>query len=496
MKKGAFRFPMIKVDGGGGESPDPAVFCPANGYIPNPVSIDDGWVLLAEFYNLSPAISTFDPTMFVNSGQYAWDLGDGSIIIGTLSISHQYLTTEIRTTKLYGKGVCSIRSIDFRSDNIYGELDLTNEAFSALEIIYLNLMPQTTQVYFPSICTGVVSYLYLGSGITGVLNIEMFATFGTSAYLNLLQNAQMTGVVFGPSISGTFAELVVSACNITGAFDLSMFSSFTSSGKFDIGGNPNLTSIIFAGSISGSFAYLGFNTLGISGVLDLRVFTSLNTAGIIYVNSNPNVTSVLFAPSMTGFLGTMYASSTGIVGVLDMTMFTVLTATANLRFELNPTLTGINFASSVTGSLSTLYIYSTGIAGVLNLSMFTSYAATATLFLYSNPQLTGVLFSATAITGFVRTLRLYSNTNLGYVDFTKLKTGTSSLNWDMKSNGWSAAIVNRILVDIDSISASGFTGRSINIGGTNADPDSSSGGYNGVVARTSLIVKGFTVTIT
>lgn len=34
--KGAFRFPMIKVEGGGGESPDPAVFCPANGFIPDP----------------------------------------------------------------------------------------------------------------------------------------------------------------------------------------------------------------------------------------------------------------------------------------------------------------------------------------------------------------------------------------------------------------------------------------------------------------------------
>ncbi len=33
MKKGAFRFPMIKVEGSG-EGPDPAVFCPANGYLP------------------------------------------------------------------------------------------------------------------------------------------------------------------------------------------------------------------------------------------------------------------------------------------------------------------------------------------------------------------------------------------------------------------------------------------------------------------------------
>ena len=34
MKKGAFRFPMIKVEGGG--SPDPVIYCPANGYIPDP----------------------------------------------------------------------------------------------------------------------------------------------------------------------------------------------------------------------------------------------------------------------------------------------------------------------------------------------------------------------------------------------------------------------------------------------------------------------------
>ncbi len=36
MKKGAFRFPMIKVEGSGGESPDPAIYCPANGFIPDP----------------------------------------------------------------------------------------------------------------------------------------------------------------------------------------------------------------------------------------------------------------------------------------------------------------------------------------------------------------------------------------------------------------------------------------------------------------------------
>ena len=34
MKKGAFRFPMIKIEGG--SDPDPAIYCPSNGYIPDP----------------------------------------------------------------------------------------------------------------------------------------------------------------------------------------------------------------------------------------------------------------------------------------------------------------------------------------------------------------------------------------------------------------------------------------------------------------------------
>jgi hypothetical protein len=66
----------------------------------------------------------------------------------------------------------------------------------------------------------------------------------------------------------------------------------------------------------------------------------------------------------------------------------------------------------------------------------------------------------------------------------------------MKDNAWSAAIVNQVLAAIDGISASGFASRVINIGGTNTDPDTTSGGFNGVAARTSLQTKTFTVSIT
>lgn len=57
-----------------------------------------------------------------------------------------------------------------------------------------------------------------------------------------------------------------------------------------------------------------------------------------------------------------------------------------------------------------------------------------------------------------------------------------------------AAEVNRMLVEINAIATSGFTGRSIIMNGTNAAPDSSSGGYDGLTAKTALQSKGFTVT--
>jgi hypothetical protein len=41
---------------------------------------------------------------------------------------------------------------------------------------------------------------------------------------------------------------------------------------------------------------------------------------------------------------------------------------------------------------------------------------------------------------------------------------------------------------------SGFTGRAIDIGGNNAAPDATSGGYDGIAAKNALIAKGITVT--
>jgi len=498
----------------GGSLPDPAVYCPTNGYIdptdpvqvedagliPNPILPADGWVLLAEFQNNSPYTTTFDPTIAATSGQYAWDLGDGTFFIGDKSISHTYLTTATRTVKLYGKGTCNITTIDFNTDNIVGVLDLSNDAFKPLSQITAHTNLLMTGVIFPSTSTGTITSVYLyGTGITGVLDLSMFTVLGSAVSLQLQSNSSLTGVTFASLISGTatISSLFVYSCALSGTLDLSMFNKLGTSASIQLHLNSSLTGVTFASSFSaGALGVLDLHNTGIVGTLDLSAFSIFTTAGQLQLYNMASLTGITFASSISGTIAQLNIYSVGITGTLDLSKFTTFTTTASITIGGDASLTGITFASSISGTIATLAIYSTGITGTLDLSKFTTFTNTASIYLYSNSSLTGVIFSASTITGFVRTLQMYSNTSLGYVDLTKLKTGVASLAWRFDGNGWTAAIVNQVLVNIDAMSVAGFTGRVVNIGGTNTDPDTTSGGYNGSAARTSLIAKGFTVTIT
>jgi uncharacterized protein (TIGR02145 family) len=67
---------------------------------------------------------------------------------------------------------------------------------------------------------------------------------------------------------------------------------------------------------------------------------------------------------------------------------------------------------------------------------------------------------------------------------------------NLDDNAMTAAQVNKILYDLDAAITSCSGTKYISIGGTNATPDSSSGGFDGCAAKASLEAKGFTVLIT
>lgn len=86
--------------------------------------------------------------------------------------------------------------------------------------------------------------------------------------------------------------------------------------------------------------------------------------------------------------------------------------------------------------------------------------------------------------------------DLDYFDLTTLSNLTESIGVtiDLSDNNLTVVEVNHFLVDLDTMSTGGFAGRTILIDGTNAAPDVSSGGFDGLTAKANLIAKTFTVT--
>lgn len=148
--------------------------------------------------------------------------------------------------------------------------------------------------------------------------------------------------------------------------------------------------------------------------------------------------------------------------------------------------------------LTTVIIEDTAITSIDLSGITILYKSTGQFSIISNPHITSLILPDFADK--VKWFFLTNNPLLGYVDISGLigltsVSGTSiyTARYRFNDNGYSAAIVNKILVDLDTISVGGYVYRYIYIDGTNTAPDNSSGGYDGLAAKSSLQGKGFTV---
>ena len=537
---------MILRMSGAGTDPDPAVYCPANGYYEDIFTEANGWLLLGELETTSGSSETFDPA-FVGTGQFGWDFRDGSRLTNDRSVSHTYLDTSTKFVKIYTKGICTVTNVDFNTDQIRGVVDLSKAIFTTITGLWLNHNTGLAEVIFPiSVPGNMVAIALNNTGIAGIVDLSVFTKFSTSAQIALHVTPNLTGVVFAPSITGTITAITIHTSSITGVLDLSMFNAFTNSAQIQLYNTPNLTGIIFSPTtISGTLSNLYIYSSGIAGVLDLSSLSRFTTGGNIYLYSNPNLTGVLFGSTIVGTISSIYIYSSGITGVLDLSMFktfitgfglqlqqnpnltgiifspTTITgsaatiaitstgitgvldlskiiafsSTAQLLLSSNPNMTGVSFASTITGTLSVLQLNSCNLTGTLDLSMFKSFSTVCSIYIYSNPNLTQILLSPTVTTGRVLQIMIYL-TGLTYLDLTKFASSINSASFSLQvqNNAINAANLNRMLVEINTIATSGFSGRTLVMGGSNGIPDSSSGGYDGLAAKAALIAKGFTVT--
>jgi hypothetical protein len=215
----------------------------------------------------------------------------------------------------------------------------------------------------------------------------------------------------------------------------------------------------------------------------------INTGASEFVlDGMTTITELKFAQSGNVRMGGMYAGSSKIYGSLDLSSLPI---GGSFNLGTQPEIISVLFSSTNNLKLTTWVL----IGSKLTTADFTNVPIENLFYMYNNTNLTSIIFASSG-NGALKDIRLYG-CNLDYINFTTggFNLAANNCSIQLQNNGMVVGDVNHVLVDLDSIATSGYTGRVINIGGTNADPDSSSGGYDGLSAKASLEAKGFTVTI-
>jgi hypothetical protein len=259
--------------------------------------------------------------------------------------------------------------------------------------------------------------------------------------------------------------------------------------------NPNLTGITFGASVSGAISTFYAYNCNLTGTLDLSGISAFGSSmGNIFVYNNPNLTGITIGTISSGICSSIQVHECDITGILDLSEISSWNTTAcTVYAQENSKLTGISFDSGLTGTLTRINAYDCDLTGTLDISMFDANIG-INIEVYNNSNLTGLsLPSGTSFTE----ISAYS-CDLGYIDFSVIGWVRSNSKIYLQDNSMTATEVNHILEDLATLvsgeeAGGDYSGRSIDISGTNAAPDGSSGGYDGLTAKNDLEDKGITV---
>lgn len=206
--------------------------------------------------------------------------------------------------------------------------------------------------------------------------------------------------------------------------------------------------------------------------------SSLSKLGGAFIVHHNNLTSVT-NPNSSEVFEQYNVSNNRITGTLDLSMLSNLGG--YIAFHINDYLTSILLPNS-NRRINTFHAYSCKLS-ILDVRSLSRLGGDFQA--QNNTDLTSILLpnSSEKFTIF------YANNCpiLDYVSFWPISGSSSSgIEIRLNNNNWTAAIVNHVLVDLDQI---GWTLGTLYIGDTNAAPDSTSGGYNGTAALSSLASK-------
>jgi hypothetical protein len=350
------------------------------------------------------------------------------------------------------------------------------------------------------------TYNIQNCNITGEHDISMLTNL--SGTINFFNNSLLTGLTRS-STNNIITRYDGQSCNLIGNHDMTLYPNLGT--FFRLNNNPNLTGVTHTATTQ-TFIEYNLGGCDITGNHDLTMIP--NIGGRFNMNGNPNLTGVTHSstPSNVLFKATLgggyYLSDCNIIGNHDLSMLhnfgsdvpDTFTLSQECRFTMsdNSNLTGVTFVSSgTTNYISRFHIYNCDITGNLDLSIFPNlYGSIIT---NNNLNLTGVTLPNS--TGIFRDTSAAFNTqstalgfigcNIPYIDFRPLSGATMDVNSvqgcriRFNGNGITASNVNRILTELSGITYNNlnrWSGVTAFIGGTNATPDGSSGGYDGLAA--------------
>lgn len=344
---------------------------------------------------------------------------------------------------------------------------------STLTAAELNGVTQDVSVTFSTNNpANITEVLIENDNVVGSLDVSIFSNV---TVWSLDSNPGMTQVVHSAS-SAIITDYTVTDNDITGVLNL---SNLVVGGIFLVNGNANMTGITL-GASSTVFSFFRANNCDLTGTLNLSMLSGLG--GQIRLGVNPNLTAVTF-PTSSVATSEFFIQQCDLTGTLD---FSGMTGDHDdFRVFTNSSLTAITNPS--TSFIMEMYsAHSCDLTGTLDMTPISNFAVDFDV--HGNSNLTDITNPSTST---VLTDYLANSCDLGYIDFTVFSGTNDDINIQLGNNNMTAAEVNEILVNLDD---TGWIDGTLNIAGTNAAPDGTSGGFDGLTAKTNLIAKWTSIT--
>jgi hypothetical protein len=407
------------------------------------------------------------------SNYHRIDWGDGSDpepINSSVYFPHEYLVAGRYTIKIWTREK-NYNITQFGGNKLGTGMNITSLDFSGMKQLYRFLMP----------FSGTVGTITMPTEYEGTAGVQWSNIGGTYTFADTTLDLS----IYSSRIDSFFMQGNVNIDRIK-----TPSTNVDTNCQFFFSGNSGLTAVGPSADNLSNFD-ADFTNYNLQGQFRLKGTGTNPTSIILPAN----------AFSVNAISNLYYVDNLGCT-TMDLSNLK-MTSSTNLALIIinNPNLTSITWptSSSVPGTAGSFNIYGNpSLTGSADISWLRLQNDSDII--YRDSLITSIALPVSTVT--LGSIEVYPSTvpaangQCTQINLLDMPNATEQDGFilRMQDNGMIAAEVNRILTDLDTNATNAFTGRSINLSGTNAAPDTTSGGLDGSAAKTSLIGKGFSVT--